>query len=148
MHQGRYVFSQVMDVVVRYQLNQCVERYRGEYRVKHFSCWEQFLALSFGQLSFRESLRDIVVCLGAHHEKLYHLGFGKIIALSTLAKANERRDWRIWRDYAMVLIKEALTLYANDPPGDLDIDAAVYAIDSTTIELCLNLFPWAKIAAE
>ena len=148
MHQGRYVFSQIMDVVVRYQFNECVARYKGEYRVKNFSCWEQFLALSFGQLSFRESVRDIIVCLTAHHDKLYHFGFRFRPVRTTLLLANERRDWRIYHDYALVLIREAVALYQNDPPGDLNLDAAVYAIDSTTIELCLNLFPWAKIASE
>jgi len=92
MHQGKYVFSQIMEQVVRYQFNQCVARYQGEYRVKNLTCWEQFLSLSFGQLSFRKSLRDIVVCLNAHREKLYHLGFKSSIHLPTLARANERRD--------------------------------------------------------
>lgn len=145
MHQGKYVFSQIMDGVVRYQFNQCVARYRGEYRVKHFSCWEQFLSLAFGQLSFRESLRDIVVCLTAHYSKLYHAGFRSPVMLPTLAKANEKRDWRIYRDYATTLIREARALYVHDRPGDLDLDGTVYLLDSTTIELCLNLFPWARL---
>lgn len=145
MHQGKYVFSQIMDRVVRYQFNQCVARYQGEYRVKRFSCWEQFLSLAFGQLSFRESLRDIVVCLAAHSSKLYHVGFRAPVMLPTLAKANEKRDWRIYRDYATTLIQEARVLYAQDRPVDLDLNGAVYLIDSTTIELCLNLFPWARL---
>ena len=145
MHQGKYVFSQIMEFVVRYQFIQCVERYHGEYRVKHLTCWEQFLALAFGQLSLRKSLRDIVVCLSAHREKLYHLGFRSPIYLPTLARANERRDWRIYRDYALVMITEARGVYANDYSSLPDIDGAVYAIDSTTIELCLKLFPWAKL---
>jgi hypothetical protein len=148
MHQGKYVFSQIMDLVVRYQFNICVARYKGEHWVKSFSCWEQFLALAFGQLSFRESVRDIVVCLTAHRDKLYHFGFRSRPVRTTLLLANERRDWRIYRDYTLILIKEALKLYKDDQPGDLDLDAAVYAIDSTTIELCLNLFPWAKIAPD
>lgn len=139
------MFSQVMEMAACYQFNQCVARYKGEYWVKSFSCWEQFLAMAFGQLSFRESLRDIIVCLAAHHDKLYHFGFRSRPVRTTLLLANERRDWRIYRDYALVLIKEALTLYAGDQPGDLDLAAAVYAIDSTTIGLCLDLFPWAKI---
>src|SRR3989442_8998066 len=114
MFQGKFVFSQILDQVVRYQFNQCVARYKGEYWVKTFSCWEQFLALVFGQLSFRESLRDIAVCLGAHREKLYHLGFRSSLARTTLADANERRDWRIWRDYARLLIGEARAEYADD----------------------------------
>lgn len=143
MHQGKYVFSQIMDFVDRYQFDQCVEHYNGEFRIKHFTCWEQFLALAFGQLSFRESLRDIIVCLGAHREKLYHLGFHKPIALPTLARANEKRDWRIFRDFAEILIKEARRLYVNDQPKDFIFSESIYVIDSTTIELCLNLFPWA-----
>lgn len=143
MHQGKHVFSQVVEQVVRYQFNQCVARYQGAYRVRNFTCWEQFLALAFGQLSFRRSLRDIVVCLGAQRRKLYHLGFRSVVRLPTLARANERRDWRIYRDYALRLIAEARRLYANDKTCALEIAGAVYVIDSTTIELCLSLFPWA-----
>lgn len=145
MHQGKYVFSQVMDTVGRYQFNQCVARYRGEYRVRQLTCWDQFLALAFGQLSFRESLRDIVVCLAAHYQKLYHIGFRAPVMLPTLAKANENRDWRIYRDYATILIREARELYEHDSPIDLDLKSAVYLIDSTTIELCLSIFPWARL---
>ena len=119
MYQGKYVFSQIMEPVVRYQFDQCVARYRGEYWVKNFSCWEQFLTLAFGQLSFRKSLRDIVVCLTAHREKLYHFGFRSPVARNTLAHANEERDWRIYRDYAALLIREAHVLYARDHPVDL-----------------------------
>jgi hypothetical protein len=139
MHQGKYVFSQIIDMVVRYQFNQCVQRYHGEYRVKKLSCWEQFLALTFGQLSFRESLRDIIVCLSAHKDKLYHFGFRTAIARNTLSHANEKRDWRIFRDYALVLIAQARKLYAHDQSFALNIEEAVYVIDSTTIELCLAL---------
>ncbi len=145
MYQGRYVFSQIMELVVRYQFNQCVERYHGAYRVKNLTCWEQFLALAFGQLTLRKSLRDIIVCLSAHREKLYHLGFQSPIYLPTLARANERRDWRIYRDYALIMISEARKVYADDCASLPDIDGAVYAVDSTTIELCLKLFPWAKL---
>lgn len=145
MNQGKYIFSQIMEVVNRYQFNECAERYSGEYRAKKLSCWEQFLALVFGQLSFRESLRDIVVCLSAQREKLYHLGFRSSIARATLADANERRDWRIYRDYAELLIKEAHQLYGDNPPADLHLSGAVYAVDSTTIEVCLALFPWARL---
>lgn len=145
MYQGKYVFSQIMEMIVRYQFNQCAARYRGEYWVKHFSCWDQFLALAFGQLSFRESLRDIVVCLNAHREKLYHLGFRSVVYLPTLAKANELRDWRIYRDYAQILIAEARKLYARDQPENLELDGTAYVVDSTTIELCLSLFPWARL---
>jgi len=145
MNQGKYVFSQVMDMVGRYQFNECVARYRGEYRVKQLTCWEQFLALAFGQLSFRKSLRDIVVCLTAHQEKMYHLGFRSTVRKSTLSDANERRDWRIYRDFAIILIAEARRLYVHDELTTLEIQEAVYVIDSTTIELCLSLFPWAHL---
>jgi hypothetical protein len=145
MHQGKYVFSQIMEFAVRFQFDQCVARYKGNHWIKNFSCWEQFLALAFGQLSSRESLRDIVVCLGAHREKLYHLGFHSTLARTTLADANEKRDWHIFRDFAEILIKEARRIYANDKPKDFDFSEPTYVIDSTTIELCLNLFPWARL---
>jgi len=144
MHQGKYVFSQIMDMVVRYQFNQCVRRYHGEHWVKKFSCWDQFLALAFGQLSFRESLRDIVVCLSAHRDKLYHFGFRSVVARNTLSHANEKRDWRIYRDYTLVLIAAARQLYAHERLPSLNINEAIYVIDSTTINLCLALFPWAR----
>ena len=145
MHQGKYVFSQIMAMVVRYQFNQCVARYHGERRVRNFTCWEQFLSLVFGQLSFRKSLRDIVVCLSSHREQLYHAGFRSSIYLPTLASANEKRDWQIYRDYALILIAEARSLYVDDKTFALDIDGAVYAVDSTTIELGVSLFPWARL---
>lgn len=145
MNQGKYVFSQIMEQVVRYKFNKCVVRHRGEYWVKNFSCWEQFLALAFGQLSFRNSLRDIVVCLNAQADKLYHLGFKTRVTLPTLAKANEKRSWMIYRDYAQSLITEARKLYFNDKIFNLELKGTVYVIDSTTIELCLKLFPWAKL---
>lgn len=148
MHQGKYVFSQIMDVVCRYDFNQCVDRYQGEHRVKNFSCWEQFLALAFGHLSFRESLRDIAVCLGAHHEKSYHLGFRSSLVRTTLAYANENRDWRIYRDYAELLIKEARASYADDVSFNHELEGTVYVLDSTTVELCLTLFSWARVSSE
>lgn len=148
MHQGKYVFSQIMDGVRRYDFIQCVHRYRGEHWVKNFSCWEQFLALAFGQLSFRESLRDIAVCLDAHREKLYHFGFRSPPVRTTLAYANENRDWRIYRDYAELLIKEARTLYAKDALFSHELNGTVYVLDSTTIELCLALFSWARVSTE
>ncbi|MFA5750456.1 MAG: IS4 family transposase [Candidatus Shapirobacteria bacterium] len=146
MHIGEYVFSQLMSFVSTYKFNQCVTRYNGELRVKQLTCREQFLAIMFGQLAFRESLRDIVVCLTAHREKLYHLGFRSLMTLSTLARANERRDWRIYRDYALLLIEEARALYIDDRDAISELDGAIYAIDSTTIELCMSLFPWAKFS--
>ncbi len=144
MHQGQYVFSQVMAFAPQYQFQQCVERYRGHYHVRHFTCWEQFLALAFGQLARRESLRDIIVCLHAHRRVLYHFGFHSLhISRSTLSDANEQRDWRIYRDFAQLLIQQARRLYANDVTFNLDLEGTVYLIDSTTIELCLSMFKWA-----
>jgi transposase len=145
MNQGKYIFSQIMDLVVRYQFDQCVKKYHGKRGQRILSCWEQYLALAFGQLSFRKSLRDIVVCLSAHHDKTYHLGFHSPVRRSTLADANERRDWRIFRDFANLLIPEALKLHIGVKLETLDISEAVYLLDSTTIELCLSLFHWAKM---
>jgi hypothetical protein len=143
MHQGKYVFAQVMACVARYEFNQCVAQHGGMHRVRRFSCWEQFLALSFGQLTYRESLRDIVVCLDAHHDRLYHLGIRSPIVLSTIARANERRDWRMWSALAQTLIARARPLYVEDNTFTLDLDGAVYLVDATTIDLCLSVFPWA-----
>ncbi len=145
MHQGKYIFSQIMDVVVRYQFNQCVERYQGDYWTKNFSCWEQFMTMAFGQLSLRESLRSIVVCLSAKQEQLYHFGFRSPVIRTTLQDANEKRDWRTYRDLTRILIKQAAALYAEDVVVELDLTGAIYLIDSTTIELSLNLFPWARL---
>ena len=145
MHQGKYVFSQVMDSAPKFQFKLCVERYKGEYWVKEFSCWEQFLAMAFGQLALRRSLRDIVIGLSAMSHKLYHLGFRSVVTRSTLADANENRDWRIYRDFAEILIGQTRKLYADDKIFNLELDGTVYVIDSTTIELCLNLFPWARL---
>ena len=144
MNQGKYVFSQMMDFIPRFHFNTCVARFQGQYRTKHFTCWEQFLSMSFGQLAYRESLRDIVVCLGAQKDKLYHLGFRFPVTRPTLAKANEKRDWRIYRDFAQALIDEARRLYCDDHEFNLDLDGTFYVIDSTTIDLCLNIFTWAS----
>lgn len=143
MHEGKYVFSQVMNQIVRYEFNQCVRRYRGECWVKRFSCWEQFLAMAFGQLAYRESLRDVVICLNAQREKLYHLGFGAPLVLTTITRANENRDWRIYRDLAHVLIRRARKLYGGETTSELDLHGTVYVLDSTTIDLCLSVFGWA-----
>jgi hypothetical protein len=140
--QGRTVFAQVMELVSHKQFNRCVERYGGNRRVRRLSCWDQFLAMAFAQLTYRESLRDIEVCLGAHHIKLYHCGLSGPIKRSTLAEANENREWKIYRDLTQSLISMARPLYADVELG-IDLDATVYALDSTTIDLCLTLFPWA-----
>ena len=144
MNQNKYVFTQVMDFIPHYQFNACIAKYQGHHRVKHFTCWEQFLSMSFGQLAYRESLRDIVLCLGSQKEKLYHLGFRSPVARSTLSDANERRDWRIYRDFAQILIQEARRLYCDDKQFSLNLDGTFYVIDSTTIELCLSIFTWAQ----
>lgn len=132
-----------MDQLPFYEFQKCVARYRGDYQQKKFSCWDQFLSMAFAQLTYRESLRDIEACLRSVQPKLYHMGFRGKVSRSTLADANESRDWRIYADFAQVLIRIARPLYARDPIG-VDLDQSLYALDSTTIDLCLSLFPWAK----
>ena len=143
MNIGNYIFTEVMSYIPRRSFDHCVRRYQGERYTKSFSCRDQFLALAFGQLAYRESLRDIVVCLSSHQSKLYHLGFNSCTVLPTLARANEKRDWRIYRDFAQVLITHARALYIDEPDIASDVSGACYAIDSTSIELCLSIFPWA-----
>jgi hypothetical protein len=126
-----------------YEFQKCVARYRGDYQQKSFSCWDQFLAMSFAQLTYRESLRDIEACLRSMSGKLYHAGFRGRVARTTLADANESRDWRIYADFAQILIGIARPLHAHDPIG-VDLDQSLYALDSTTIDLCLSVFPWAR----
>jgi Domain of unknown function (DUF4372)/Transposase DDE domain len=142
MNSGQTIFSQLMDFIPAYEFRQCVQRYNGDYKVKSFSCWDQFLSMAFAQLTYRESLRDIQACLRAAQNKLYHMGFRGKIARNTLANANQVRDWRIYADFAQVLIGIARPLYAKDDFG-LELEQTVYALDSTIIDLCLSLFPWA-----
>lgn len=142
MNAGQTVFAQLMEFVPAYEFRKCVERYCGHYKVKHFSCWEQFLSMAFAQLTYRESLRDIEACLRAGQSKLYHMGFRGKVARNTLANANSVRDWRIFEDFAKVLIGIARPLYAGEDLG-FQLEQTVYALDSTTIDLCLALFPWA-----
>jgi len=142
MNTGRTVFSQILDFLPMQEFRKCVARYRGNYKVQHFSCFDQFLCLAFAQLTFRESLRDIEACLRAIHPKLYHAGFRGEVSRSTLADANENRDSRIYADFAQILIGIARMLYRDEEFG-LELDQTVYALDSTTIDLCLSLFPWA-----
>lgn len=142
MNSGQTVFAQLMELVPAYEFRKCVERYRGHYKVKRFSCWEQFLAMAFAELTYRESLRDIEACLRASQSKLYHMGFRGKVARNTLANANSVRDWRIFADFAQVLIGIARPLYAGEDLG-FQLEQTVYALDSTTIDLCLALFPWA-----
>ena len=142
MNEGRTIFSQLISFLPDREFRRCVERYRGDSRLRGLSCWEQFLAMAFAQLTYRESLRDIEACLHALGPKRYHLGFRRGIARSTLADANETHDWHIFADFAQHLIGIARPLYAGDALG-VDLDASLYALDSTTIDLCLALFPWA-----
>src|SRR6201981_1440645 len=143
MNLGQTVFSQLLQHLPHKQFQKCVARYGGDSYVKSLSCWDQFLAMVFAQLTYRESLRDIEACLRSISGKLYHMGFRGTIARSTLADANESRDWRIYADFAQTLIAMALPLYAYDPMG-VELNESLYALDSTTIDLCLSLFPWAK----
>ena len=143
MNQGRTVFSQLISFLPDREFRRCVERYQGDIRLRGFSCWDQYLAMAFAQLTYRESLRDIEACLRSMQGKLYHLGFRGKVARSTLADANESHDWRIFADFAQVLIAIARPLHARDPIG-VDLEQSLYALDSTTIDLCLSLFPWAK----
>jgi len=136
------VFAQIMDFLPLYEFRKCVSRYRGDYKIRSFSCLDQFLCMAFAQLTFRESLRDIESCLRSMSNRLYHMGIRGNVARNTLAHANETRDWRIYADFAQVLIHQARTLYADDDFG-LELKETVYAFDSTTIDLCLSLFPWA-----
>ena len=143
MYTGRLVFSQLMDFLPMHQFRCCVNKYQGNRRIRSFSCLDQFLCMAFAQLSYRESLRDIESCLRAMHNKLYHIGIRGRVSKSTLAYANENRDWRIYADFAQVLINIARQLYSNDDFG-IELEETVYALDASTIDLCLSLFPWAR----
>ena len=143
MQVGRTVFAQVMEHFPAYEFQKCVTRYGGDFGKRSFSCWDQFLCLGFAQLTYRESLRDIEACLRSVQGKLYHMGFRGRISRSTLADANESVDWRIYADFAQVLIATARPMYAEESLG-FDLDGTVYALDSTTIDLCLSVFPWAR----
>jgi IS4 transposase len=143
MYQGSTIFSQIMSHLPIYEFNKCVKRYDGNHRIKRFSCLSQFYIMAFAQLTYRESLRDIEACLKALRTRLYHAGIRAAIARSTLADANNIRDWRIYADFAQVLINIARPLYAHDDIG-VELDEIIYALDSTTIDLCLTLFPWAR----
>jgi hypothetical protein len=143
MNTGKTIFSQVMDYLPLHEFRKCVKRYRGHYKVQSFSCLDQYLCMAFAQLTYRESLRDIETCLRSMQNKLYHMGIRGKVSRSTLADANEHRDWRIYADFAQVLIHHARCLYADDDFG-VELQESVYALDTTTIDLCLSLFPWAK----
>ena len=143
MNYGRTIFSQLMDFLSIHDFRMCVRRYNGDYKIKSFSCWDQYLSMAFAQLTYRESLRDIQACLRAAQTKLYHLGIRGKVSRNTLANANQVRDWRIYADFAQILITRARKLYAGDSFG-IELDQTVYALDSTVIDLCLALFPWAE----
>lgn len=145
MNDGKYVFSQVMAFVDHNEFNRCVERYAGNRRARHFSCWKQFLCMAFGQMTHRESLSDTVLCLNSNVSKLYHMGIGQQrVTKTTLSRANETRDWRIYADFALSLIDEARRLYGTDSQLDVELKQNVFAIDSTVIDLCLTVYSWAR----
>ncbi len=143
MNSGKTIFSQLMDFLPRQDFRRCVDRYRGNYKLQRFSCWDQFLCMAFAQLTYRESLRDIEACLRSAGTKLYHMGIRSRVSRNTLANANQVRDWRIYADFAQTLISMARELYVGDSFG-VDLKQTVYALDATTIDLCLSLVPWAR----
>jgi hypothetical protein len=143
MHTGTFLFAQLMAFLPKRDFDRCVRKYRGNYRTRSFSCFDQFLCMTFAQLTYRTSLRDIEICLNSMKAKLYHVGIRGKVARNTLAKANQNRDWRIYGDFARILIAQARKLYAGDSLS-VDLEQTVYAFDSTTIDLCLTLFPWAR----
>ena len=143
MNQGRYVFSQLICLISHKQFGTLVRRYKGDYKVKDFTCWKQFLCMAFGQLTHRESISDTMLCLKANADKMYHLGIGDVVAVSTITRANESRCFKIYEDLALVLIKQAKQLYALDDDLEVSLKGNVFAIDSTTIDLCLSAFYWA-----
>jgi hypothetical protein len=144
MNSGKYVFAQLLQFVSKYEFEKCVKRYNGDYRARDLNCWNQFIQLFFGQLTSRNSLRDICTCLKAHKKKLYHLGIKQNVNQSSLSRANERRDWRIFADFGEYLIKLVRPLYSNSQIPNIDIDNDIFALDSTTISLSIKLFTWAE----
>ena len=143
MYTGKLVFAQAMEHLPMHTFRRCIQRYNGNKHIKRFTCQDQYRCMAFAQLTYRESLRDIEACLKAQHNKLYHMGIRTTVARSTLAEANEKRDWRIYADFAQSLIQTARQLYANEDLG-LELNNTVYALDATTIDLCLSVFPWAR----
>ena len=144
MNTGQTIFSQIMSFIPKYEFDKRVIKYKGNHKIRQFSCWDQFLSMSFAQLTYRESLRDIEVCLNAQPSKLYHMGIKGHVTRTNLANANRKRDWRIYAEFAQALISRARKFYQDDPEFLVDLDSTVYALDSTTVDLCLSLFPWAK----
>lgn len=144
MNQGKYVFAQLMSLIPRHEFQKCVTRYQGDHRVRNFGCWQHFLCMVFGQLAYRDSLRDIVICLSARQKRLYHLGLGQKIARSTLSDANQRRNWRIYADFAQVLMKQVVASNHDDNEQLAHIPHSILALDASLIRLCVNVFFWAK----
>ena len=144
MNSGKYIFSQLLQFINRYEFEKCVARYDGDHRTRGLNCWNQFIQLFFGQLTSRNSLRDICTCLKAHKNKLYHLGIKQHVNQSTLSRANENRDWRIFADFGTYLMQLVKPLYENQPIPKVDVENDVFALDSTTISLSIKLFTWAK----
>jgi len=144
MNQGKMIFAQLLDYASYHSFKRCVGRYDGDFKVKELSCWRQFLYMSFGQLTHRESLSDTMMCLRLHSDKLYHLGLGRIVDKSTLSRANESRDWRIFQDFALKLMEQARYLYKGDNQLEVTLKGRVFAVDATIIDLCLSVFCWAK----
>ena len=143
MNSGKTIFAQLMEFLPEYEFRKCVKRYNGNYKIKSFSCWDQFFCMAFAQFTYRESLRDIETCLRASQKKLYHMGIRSRVSRNTLANANQVRDWRIYADFAQVLIAIARGLYVNEGFG-VELQQTAYALDATIIDLCLSMFPWAK----
>lgn len=145
MNPGKMVFTQLIEFASDDIFKYCVKRYNGNYKAKDFTCWKQFLIMAFGQLTHRESLSDTALCLKLHKDKLYSLGIGKAFSKSTISRANENRDWRIFRDFGLKLIEKAKALYADDNQLDLKLKGRIFALDSTVIDLCLNVFLVGKL---
>jgi len=144
MYSGKFVFAQLFEFFNRYEFDKCVDRYQGDHRIRDFSCWCQFLYMAFGQITHREGINDIITCLEAHSKAVYHMGLKQVVSVSTVTRANEHRNWRIYADYASYLLGITRPLYQDDSDFALDLDNVVYAFDSTTIDLCLRTFYWAK----
>jgi len=140
MHQGQFILSQLLSYVNKYEFNKCVEKHDGNYKIRELTCWQQFIYLSFGQLTYRESISDIINCLNSQTKKLYHIGIKNIVAISTLTRANEKRNWQIYADFASYLISIVKPLYLSDNEFTIDLNNTVYALDSSTIDLCLSTF--------
>jgi hypothetical protein len=144
MNKGKMIFSQIMELASPVAFRRSVSKFKGNHKVKDFTCWKQFLCITFGQLTHRESMSDTMLCLQLNPDKLYHLGIGRLVNISTLSRANESRDWRIFEDFGIKLIKQTKTLYEGDNQLEVDLKGDIFALDSTTVDLCLEVFWWAN----